>query len=50
MFGSNNKDRRTNHNDKVNDLTHEKTEKRQAKREEEKASGKERRDWEREGE
>ena len=34
MFGSNNKDRRTSHNDKVNDLTHEQTEKCKRKREE----------------
>ena len=35
MFGSNNKDRRTSHNDKVNDLTHEQTEKASKTREEE---------------
>ena len=40
MFGSNNKDRRTSHNDKVNDLTHEQTEKGKQNRE---------RDLEREG-
>ena len=34
MFGSNNKDRRTSHNDNVNDLTHEQTEKGKRKREE----------------
>ena len=34
MFGSNNKDRRTSHNDKVNDLTHEQIEERKQKREE----------------
>ena len=39
MFGSDNKDRRTSHNDKVNDLTHEHTEKGKRKREE---NGKER--------
>ena len=42
LFGSENKDRRTSHDDKVNELTHEQTEKRQA----EKRGG----DWEREGE
>ena len=35
LFGSEDKDRRTSHKDKVNGLTHEQTEKRQAKREEE---------------
>ena len=40
MFGSNNKDMRTSHNDKVTELTHEQTEK---------ASGKRGGDWEREG-
>ena len=35
LFGSENKDRRTSHDDKVNELTHEQTEERQAKREEE---------------
>ena len=34
MFGGNNKDRRTSHNDKVDDLTHEQTEKGKQKREE----------------
>ena len=34
MFRSDNKDRRTSHNDKVNDLTHEKIEKGKRKREE----------------
>ena len=34
MFGGDNKDRRTSHNVKVNDLTHEQTEKRKRKREE----------------
>ena len=40
MFGSNNKDRRTRHNDKVNDLTHEQTGK--GKRKIEEKIGKER--------
>ena len=40
-FGSNNKDRRSSHNDKVNDLTHEQTEKGKRKIEEKKI-GKER--------
>ena len=42
MFGSNNKDRRTSHNDNVNDLTHEQTEKGKRKREE--AEGKRKRE------
>ena len=41
MFGSNNKDRRTSHNDRVNDLTREQTEKGERKREREEI-GKER--------
>ena len=32
LFGSENKDRRTSHNDKVDELTHGQTEKRQAKK------------------
>ena len=40
MFESNNKDRRTSHNDKVNDLTHEQIEK--GKRKRKKEIGKER--------
>ena len=35
MFGSNNKDMRTSHNDNVNELTHEQTEKGKRKRERE---------------
>ena len=34
MFGSNNEDRRTRHNDKVNELTHEQIEKGKQKRKE----------------
>ena len=40
MFGSNNKDRRTSHNDKVIDLTHEQMEKGKRKRREEKGKRK----------
>ena len=50
MFGSNNKDRRTSHNDKVNDLTHEQTKKGRAKERGRRRQAEKRGDWEIEGE